>query len=41
VQRSYFAQKGGTVSKEGDKAIVRAGNMSASTYMCEEGTGGL
>jgi hypothetical protein len=37
VTRSYFAQKGGTRSKGGTRAISRAGNMSNGTCMREDG----
>jgi hypothetical protein len=38
VLRYYFAQKRGTRSKGGDMENLKAGNMSASTYMRNEDT---
>jgi hypothetical protein len=37
VLRSYFAQKGGTRSKGGDRGICLAGNISNGTCMREDG----
>ena len=40
VLRSYFAQKGGTWSKGGDRGNCKGRNMSALTCMFEEGARG-